>query len=184
MKKILNPLSVIGTFCALIEAFAAYALIKLPVQFQNTFMWFIIILTFIIIGLFFVTLNFNSKVLYAPSDFREDSSYLEVLKMYYNVKEELKEEIDEGEVSISIEKLNQILESSFKRVERETKDFEKLFPKLMSQGELTLNEITEILGKSQSSSRRIIKKYVDEGTLISANQSGKTLYKFNREKFK
>lgn len=184
MKKVSNPLSVIVVFCTLVETLGSFVLLKLPVQFQNAFMWFLMVLTIIIIALFFVTWNFNSKVLYAPSDFKEDSSYLELVKIINNVKEEVEEKIGEGEDSISISELNQILESSFKRAERENKDFEKLFPKLMTQGELTLNEIAEILGKSQSSSKRIIKKYVDEGTLISANQSDKTLYKFNREKFK
>ena len=162
MKKISNPLTVIGVFCTLAEAFAGVVLIKLPAQFQNTFMWFIIVLTVMIILLFFATLNFNSKVFYAPSDFKEDSSYLKFIKFYNKVKEEVEDESDNEGGSISIKKLNRIFESSLMDVEKETKDFGKLLPHFMLQEELTSKKIAEILGKSRSRTNRIIKKYVDQ----------------------
>lgn len=183
MKKVSNPLSVIVVFCTLIETLGSFVLLKLPVQFQNTFMWFLMVLTIIIMALFFATWNFNSKVLYAPSDFKEDSSYLELIKIINNVREEVEEKIGDGEDSISIDELNRILESSLKKVEKETEDLRKILPKLLSQDGMSSTEIAAVLGKSQSSTRRILKKYTDDGTLKSSNQSGKTIYILNREKF-
>jgi biotin operon repressor len=183
MKKILNPLSVIGVFCTLVEAFAGVVLINLPAQLQNTFMWFIIILTMMIILLFFTTLNFNSDVLYAPSDFREDSSYLKLKKIINNVDEKAEEKIGEGKDSISIDELYQILDSSTKQVEKEMKNLEKILPKLLLQDGMSSTEIAEALGKSKTSTIHLLKKYINDGILKSSNQNGRTIYTLNREKY-
>ena len=46
---------------------------------QATFVWFLMGFPVLLVLAFFVTLNWNHKVLYAPSDYRDDSSFLRVL---------------------------------------------------------------------------------------------------------
>ena len=76
IRNIKNPLTVIGIFAALTEVGGIVVLPFLSDANQSTFMWFLILFPSALLILFFVTLNFNPTVLYAPSDFQEDSSYL------------------------------------------------------------------------------------------------------------
>ncbi len=77
--KISNPLTVIAIFCGITEVIA---LGVLPfVKNQEPLLWFLILFPVLLVILFFLTLNFNHKVLYAPSDYRADSSFLAASKI-------------------------------------------------------------------------------------------------------
>lgn len=43
---------------------------------QRTYMWFLILFPSGLVALFFATLLWKHRVLYAPSDYREDRSFL------------------------------------------------------------------------------------------------------------
>ena len=76
MSKISNPLTVIAIFAAITEVMGIGVLPFVSDANQPTFIWFLIIFPVLLICAFFLTLNFNHKVLYAPSDYREDKSFL------------------------------------------------------------------------------------------------------------
>ena len=76
IRNIKNPLTVIAIFAGLTEVGGTVVLPFLTDANQSTFMWFLILFPSALLLLFFLTLNFNATVLYAPSDFQEDSSYL------------------------------------------------------------------------------------------------------------
>lgn len=76
IRNINNPLTVIAIFATLTEVGGTVVLPSLSDTNQSTFMWFLILFPSALLILFFATLNFNPTVLYAPSDFQEDSSYL------------------------------------------------------------------------------------------------------------
>lgn len=78
IKAINNPLTIIAIFAALAEVAGTVALATVDKSLQPTFVWFVMLFPTIIVILFFITLNFNPKVLYAPSDFRDEANFLSI----------------------------------------------------------------------------------------------------------
>jgi hypothetical protein len=75
-----NPLTVVGVFAGLAELSGALVLPKLPPPVQEYFIWFVMGFPALLVVLFFLTLNFNHKCLYAPSDYRDDEAFLAGIK--------------------------------------------------------------------------------------------------------
>ena len=71
-----NPLSVIAIFAGVAEISGAGVLPFISPENQELYIWFLILFPFSLIILFFFTLNWNHKVLYAPSDYQKDESFL------------------------------------------------------------------------------------------------------------
>lgn len=79
MRKISNPLTIIAIFAALAEIAGTMALATVASHLQSVFLWFVMLFPCLLVILFFATLNFNPKVLYAPSDFRDEKHFLYTL---------------------------------------------------------------------------------------------------------
>jgi len=75
VKLISNPLTIIAIFAALAEINATVSIGLVEKELQQTFIWFVILFPTLLIVLFFLTLNFNTKVIYAPSDYKTDESF-------------------------------------------------------------------------------------------------------------
>lgn len=80
IKTIRNPLTIIAIFAALSEIAGVTAIGLLSEELQKIFIWFVMIFPSLLVFLFFVTLNFNSKVLYAPSDYKDESNFISLVK--------------------------------------------------------------------------------------------------------
>lgn len=78
IKKISNPLTIIAIFAGLAEISGTAVLPLLKDQSQLLYVWFLMGFPTLLIVLFFLTLNFNHKVLYAPSDFRDEGNFLKL----------------------------------------------------------------------------------------------------------
>jgi hypothetical protein len=78
IKKISNPLTIIAIFSGLAEVSGTVVLPFLKDDSQSPYVWFLIAFPTLLILLFFVTLNFNYKVLYAPSDFKDEDNFLKL----------------------------------------------------------------------------------------------------------
>lgn len=78
IKKVSNPLTIIAIFAALAEVSGTIVLPFLKVGSQDLYVWFLMIFPTILIFLFFLTLNFNHKVLYAPSDFQDEGNFIKL----------------------------------------------------------------------------------------------------------
>ncbi|WP_024692652.1 hypothetical protein [Pseudomonas syringae] len=72
-----NPLSVIAIFAGITEVSGAGILPFITPENQNLYIWFLMVFPFLLVALFFATLNWNHKALYAPSDYTSDASFLE-----------------------------------------------------------------------------------------------------------
>lgn len=79
-KKITNPMTVIAIFALISESSAAVSLPFLDNSEREIYVWFLISFPFYLLLLFFITLNFNYRSLYAPSDFDRDDSFLKVFE--------------------------------------------------------------------------------------------------------
>lgn len=66
LNRLMNPISVIALFAALSEASAATVLPYLDSDSRQIYIWFLIVFPSTLVVMFFLTLNFNAKVLYAP----------------------------------------------------------------------------------------------------------------------
>lgn len=79
MKPVGNPLTVIAIFAALAEVAGTVVLAVVPPEIQGIFVWFVMLFPSLIVVLFFLTLNFKHTALYAPSDFRDDETFLQAV---------------------------------------------------------------------------------------------------------
>ncbi|MGH8390386.1 MAG: hypothetical protein ACRESJ_33760 [Pseudomonas sp.] len=78
-RKITNPITVIAIFATLSETSAAVTLPFLDNNEREIYVWFLISFPFYLLLLFFATLNFNYRSLYAPSDYEKGEHFIEVL---------------------------------------------------------------------------------------------------------
>jgi len=79
IRAVSNPLTIIAIFAALAEVAGTAALASVNKELQQVFVWFVMGFPVLLVILFFATLNFNPKVLYAPSDFRDEENFLNTL---------------------------------------------------------------------------------------------------------
>src|SRR5260370_21059054 len=79
LKAVNNPLTIIAIFAALAEIAGTAALATVDKSLQGTFVWFVMCFPVLLVLAFFATLNFNPKVLYAPSDFKNEENFLSTL---------------------------------------------------------------------------------------------------------
>lgn len=70
-----NPLTIIAIFAGIVEISSTTVLPFISESSQSVYIWFLMVFPSVLVLAFFVTLNFNSKVLYAPSDFQNDDGY-------------------------------------------------------------------------------------------------------------
>ncbi|AZF38405.1 Phage protein [Pseudomonas sp. R4-39-08] len=71
-----NPLTVIAVFAAIAEVSGAVVLPMVKESVQETYVWFLMGFPCFLVFLFFMTLWWRHHVLYAPSDFKEDESFM------------------------------------------------------------------------------------------------------------
>ncbi|HEX8541999.1 MAG TPA: hypothetical protein VF671_09870 [Pseudomonas sp.] len=70
LTRIVNPISVIAVFAALSEASATTVLPYLDDENRQIYIWFLIAFPSTLVVFFFLTLNFNNKVLYTPTELK------------------------------------------------------------------------------------------------------------------
>lgn len=79
IKRINNPLTIIGIFAALAEVSSTVAIGLIDKELQYIFVWFLIGFPTLLAILFFSTLNFNQKVMYSPSDYKEENNFVKIM---------------------------------------------------------------------------------------------------------
>ncbi len=71
-----NPLTIIAIFAGIAEVSGTVVLPFVSTENQETFIWFLMIFPIILVVGFFITLNKNHKVLYAPSDYKDEENFM------------------------------------------------------------------------------------------------------------
>jgi len=79
-KKPANPINIIAVFAFISETSAAVSLPFLDNDEREIYIWFLICFPFYLLFLFFMTLNFNYRSLYAPSDFNNEKNFLKAFE--------------------------------------------------------------------------------------------------------
>lgn len=91
ISTVKNPLTIIAIFAGIAEVSGTGILPFIDATNQQIFIYFLVGFPVLLVILFFVTLNFNNSVLYAPSDFTNEENYMKVAR--YNRAELRMEEI-------------------------------------------------------------------------------------------
>lgn len=73
-----NPLTVIAIFAAIAEISGTGILPFIEPENQKVYVWFLMLFPVFLVGVFFLTLNFNHKVLYAPSDYKDEKYFVDL----------------------------------------------------------------------------------------------------------
>jgi hypothetical protein len=73
--KVSNPLTIVAIFATIAEVSGSAALPFLREPSQVIYVWFLMFFPGALLVFFFLTLNFNRHVLYAPSDFKDELNY-------------------------------------------------------------------------------------------------------------
>lgn len=73
-----NPLTIIAIFAGLVEVSATTVLPFIDKGIQETFIWFLMVFPTLLVTYFFATLLIKPKALYAPSDYRNDDSFVKM----------------------------------------------------------------------------------------------------------
>lgn len=89
IKTIRNPLTIIGVFSGVAQTTGVAILPLISEKLQGTFIWFLMIFPILLLILFFVTLFFKSKALYAPRDYKDERDF--ILMMMDDSQQKLKE---------------------------------------------------------------------------------------------
>lgn len=71
-----NPLTVIAIFCGVAETSGAACLPFLAPEVQATYVWFLMLFPALVVVLFFSVLYLKHKVLYAPSDYKDERNFM------------------------------------------------------------------------------------------------------------
>lgn len=80
MGHVKNPLTIIAIFAGIAEVSGTVVITYLQPNQGDIFVWFLVFFPTLLVTAFFVTLNFNHKVLYAPSDYEDENNFLKVHK--------------------------------------------------------------------------------------------------------
>lgn len=103
IAHIRNPLTVIAIFAAIAEISGTTVLPFIAPENQGTYILFLMLFPTLLVCLFFITLNFNHKVLYAPSDWKDESNFFRLFskatpeEQEQKLKDEVTEEADAEE---------------------------------------------------------------------------------------
>ncbi|WP_236443992.1 hypothetical protein [Pseudomonas syringae] len=97
-SHIKNPLTVISRFAAVAEVCGSVVLPFIATENQQMYIWFLILFPTFIVSLFFATLNFNHKTLYAPSDYKNEDHFISLFGKVTMAEriEKLQDEVDEA----------------------------------------------------------------------------------------
>jgi len=75
-KKITNPLTIIAIFAGITEVMCTGALTAVSAPNEILIIYFLVLFPSVLVVMFFLTLNFNHKVLYAPSDYTDEANFM------------------------------------------------------------------------------------------------------------
>lgn len=101
-----NPLTVIAIFAGIAEISGTVVLPFLEKDNQEVYIWFLMLFPFFLVAVFFLTLNFNHRTLYSPSDYRDEKNFVSSVVKVTALEqgEKLRKEVQEVEADLRAEK--------------------------------------------------------------------------------
>ncbi len=167
-----NPLTVIAIFAGIAEVSGTIVLPFIAEDNQIIFIYFLLFFPSILVILFFITLNFNNKALYAPSDFNNEENYIKIFRYDVSKQENIEVKVSKEDVikmiNANITSLRNSYEIKIEKVDSEL----KLIKDLIIAKSLSETEQSEL--ESEIEEIEIEDEYYDdEGTqhgLVTINK--------------
>ena len=94
-----NPLTIIAIFAGIAEVSGTLVLPFISAANQQTFIYFLMGFPILLILLFFATLNFNHKVLYAPSDYENEDNFVKLSKFDFSKQRMIEVEVQKKDIA-------------------------------------------------------------------------------------
>jgi len=174
--KVSNPLTIIAIFSGVAETIATVALVQLPLAIQEIFVYFVIAFPSGIVVLFFAILYFKNTVLYAPSDYDNQSHYLEANKIKQAVTVELENvfsKINEGGMRLSKEEIERAKSSVSLSIDNETHSaMANNIIDFLNDGPASTQKIAKVFGLTISNARTIMRR-MEGKELVLRESAGK-----------
>jgi len=145
-----NPLTIIAIFAAIAEISGTAVLPFISDGNQSTYVWFLMIFPLLLVVLFFLTLNFNHNVLYAPSDFKNEENFF---KSFVNASptekaDKLREEVREIENETCLDALqSDVTQPTQQNVTRHEASQRSISARYLLAEELVLSKLSKDLGQ-------------------------------------
>lgn len=136
-KRVSNPLTVIAIFAGLAEIAGTVVLPLMDKEIQLYFVWYVMGFPLILVGLFFCTLWKNHKVLYAPSDFKNDDTFVTLAQRSNSV------------LKVASEGLEKLEETALTAVKSDSPENSKVIQEISSQL-ITIKQLVESAKASNS----------------------------------
>ena len=188
-KKITNPLTIIGIFAGLAEITSTITIKLVTNDIQKIFIWFLILFPSILVILFFIVLFFKPEALYSPSDYKSDEAFIKVilgnnekilktLNSLDSEKEQKNQKDYITEIKSSINSSNELL--NFLNIKGMSESEYNVYSCISnSDSGLKSIEISEQLGVSLNSTKRILNKLIASGHIVNENGVLKSTIKNN-----
>lgn len=173
MKKISNPLTIIGIFAGIAEVAGTAVLPLVSSELQHIFIWYVMGFPVLLVVIFFLTLNRNHKVLYAPSDFSNEDNFMQLLsaakvdKKLEEVKLNNPNIADELE-SIRLSLLNNISVNNSQKYDKFIKVIQIMSVK---NNGVTASELADELAISRAYAHRILQELLENGLITYINET-------------
>lgn len=178
--KISNPLTVVAVFSGLAEAFATVALVNVPHDIQQLFLYFVMAFPILIVLLFFAVLNWNPTVLYAPGDFEDEAMYLELIRLRSTLKLEILGTLAtpiSGVATLTPQQIQAVSEKVDRAIERVTvSPIKQRVLDLLNEEPKTNFAISESTGLSQLSVSRLLHTLHEEGMIVRSGSARSAMW--------
>jgi len=167
INKVSNPLTIIAIFAALSEVAGTVALGLVDKMLQPVFIWFVMLFPVLLVVVFFLILIYKSSVFYAPSDFRDDKSYLELIqtKPYLKVISENVKSVEDSAKELDSKSITEIFSKMDLRILR--------FLSQLVNKSISMEEQTKLLLKefniTQEAEFKLLHEGVVTGVTVSLN---------------
>ena len=175
--KITNPLTIVAIFAGLAETSATIALVNLPLEIQNIFIYFVMYFPLLLVLIFFLVLYTKNTVFYAPSDYSNQSHYLEINKIKASVNERIEDifsELNQSGQSLTredIDKAKNAVDASIEEVTVLPKKEEIL--KFLMEHPASVSKISEELGFNRKTVQMILYKLREEALVQDSSDRPK-----------
>jgi len=185
MKKISNPLTIIGIFAGIAEVAGTVILPFVSTELQHIFIWYVMGFPVLLVVIFFLTLNKNHKVLYAPSDFDNEDNFMKLLGAAKVDKEIEAVKLNNPDLAPQLENIQMSLYDNIVAKDlRGYGKFIKVIQLLASKSNgVTASELAEELGITRAYIHRILQELLSSGIITSVDgavQTGETSRKVKR----
>ena len=174
--RVSNPLTIIAIFAGLAETLAAVALVNLPPEIQKVFVYFVMAFPSGIVLLFFYTLYFKNIVLYAPSDYDNQSHYLEANQIKDSVNYEVDKifnkinksgnRLTEDEIKNAKQSLGKSIDDATKLTKRER------VLEFLTNNPSKSPDIAELLGITNQQALRMLGNMKRRGEISNYKENG------------